>query len=312
MKMPLRFRVILGIIFVCLVWGSTWLVIKESLHTVPPFLAAGLRFIVAIIILQMMMLAQGIKVPSDGKFWLLCAQLSMVTYAMPFALIYWGGRQIPSELSAILFATFPFWVAIFSRLRLKTERFSLFLLLGISFAFVGVCAILWREFDVSDRTPMWGMAAVLVSAGLQAFGLISLIKDGKEYSPTTINFVGMFIAGIILLATSVFVEDYSKLEFGSQAVVPLLYLSVFATVLTYVIYFWLTKYIAPVILSLTAFITPIVAVALGILAKGEQLNRNVILGASMVLSGILLANIAEILRKVRSNAVGPAPEAKPS
>ncbi len=299
MKIPLRLRVTLGLIFVCLVWGSTWLVIKESLDTVPPFLAAGLRFVIAIIILQMMMAAQGIKVPNEKRFWLLSLQLSMVTYAMPFALIYWGGRQIPSGLSAILFATFPFWVAIFSRFRIKTERIAPFLILGIVFAFLGVLAILSREIDVSDHTPLFGMISVVASAGLQAFGLISLIKNGKDYSPITINFVGMLIAGIILLSTSAVVEDYSKLEFGSQDIVPLLYLSVFATVLTYVIFFWLTKHMAPVILSLTAFVTPIIAVSLGILAKGEQFDRYIVLGASLVLSGILLANIAEVLRRIR-------------
>jgi drug/metabolite transporter (DMT)-like permease len=311
MKIPLRIRVALGLVFVCIVWGSTWLIIKESLSTVPPFLAAGLRFVIAIIILQLMMMAQGIKVPNERRFWLLSVQLSMVTYAMPFALIYWGGRQIPSGLSAVLFATFPFWVAVFSRFRIKTEKLAPFLILGIVSAFVGVVAILSRQINVSDRLPLFGMLSVLASAGLQAFGLISLIKNGRDYSPTTINFVGMLIAGIILLSTSAFVEDYSKLQFGSEAIVPLLYLSVFATVLTYVTYFWLTKYIAPVILSLTAFVTPIIAVSLGIIAKGEQFDRNVILGAVLVLSGILLANIAEILRKVRGVDPTATAEIKP-
>jgi drug/metabolite transporter (DMT)-like permease len=257
-----------------------------------------------------MMMAQGIKVPNERRFWLLSVQLSMVTYAMPFALIYWGGRQIPSGLSAVLFATFPFWVAIFSRFRIKSERLAPFLILGIVFAFVGVAAILSKEISVSDHLPLFGMISVVASAGLQAFGLISLIKNGKDYSPTTINFVGMLIAGIILLSTSAWVEDYSKLEFGSDAIVPLLYLSVFATVLTYVIYFWLTRHIAPVILSLTAFVTPIIAVIFGILAKGEEFDKPIVLGAVLVMSGILLANIAEILRRIRGTPTQPAAEAK--
>ena len=106
------------------------------------------------------------------------------------------------------------------------------------------------------------------------------------------------IGAIILLGSSLLVEDYTDLVFNSKSLIPLLYLSTIGTVLTYVMYYWLAKHVNTVLLSLTAFVTPIIAVVLGALVLKEHLSSQVFIGAGLVLGGIMFANAPDLIHYI--------------
>jgi drug/metabolite transporter (DMT)-like permease len=288
-----------GLVIVCLIWGSTWLAIKEGLASIPPFLAAGVRFIIASILLRLVMAQQGERIPTDRRYWMLILETGLLTYSIPFAFMYWGQRLIPSGLSSVLFATYPFFVAMAARFRVPGERLPLMRVVGILLGFVGVVAIFSGELNVEHGFSAIGMACIVIGAALQAWALVSVRLKGQEIHPGTLTFGGMIIGATVLSTSSLLLEDYSTLLIDQRAIVSTLYLAAFGSVITFITYFWLVKHVNPVLLSLTAFVTPFIAVSLGAVVLDEQLGTRVLLGGLLVLAGVLFANVPGLRSMMR-------------
>ncbi|MEK6565671.1 MAG: EamA family transporter [Bacteroidota bacterium] len=287
---PGRSAISIGMIVVCLIWGSTWLALKVGVTTVPPLLAASLRFFISSAILVLMLVLQDDRIPRDKQFWKLCLIISFNNFSIPYSLIYLGQKNVPTGLSSILFATYPFWVALFSHLRLPGERVTFAKGVGMSMGFLGIVMIFSNQINLTGRYSIVGMLAILVSALLQAFTLVTLKKHGKPYSPVALNLVAMFLGAVTLLTASLSIEDVKNAYFGTYSISSLLYLATFGTVVTFVTYFWLVKHVQAVLLSFTAFVTPVIAIFMGSYMLSEELEKEILLGASMVLIGILSAN----------------------
>jgi len=297
-----RVRIWAAFVIVCTVWGSTWMAIKIGLETIPPFFAAGVRFVIAAVLLLLVIRVRGIAVPIDRNAWRVYLALGIPGYAIPFALVYWGQQYIPSALSSILFAAFPFWVAIFSHVLLTKEKLDFYKIGGIVVGFVGLLVIFSRDVHWTGILGLWGMSAVLLSTALGGFSLVVVKKYGMSISPFSLNFVAMGMTAIILLGLSAVIEQGAEVTWNTSAIASVLYLAVISSVVTFVVYFWLLKKVEAVYLSLTTFVSPIIAILLGAVFMGENLGPTVYFGAGLVLSGILFANggyfCAKVERKI--------------
>jgi len=294
-----RVRIWAAFVIVCTVWGSTWMAIKIGLETIPPFFSAGVRFVIAAVLLGLIIRLRGIALPLDRNAWRVYLALGIPGYAIPFALVYWGQQYIPSALSSILFAAFPFWVAIFSHMLLTNERLDSYKIGGILVGFMGLLVIFSRDVHWTGILGLWGMSAVLLSTALGGFSLVVVKKYGMSISPFSLNFVAMGMTAILLLGLSFLLEQEADVVWNTSAVASVLYLAVISSVLTFVVYFWVLKKVEAVYLSLTTFVSPIIAILLGAVFMGERLAATVYIGAGLVLSGILFANGGYLYAKIR-------------
>ncbi len=286
-----RIRIWLGLLTISLVWGSTWLAIKIGLESVPPFIGVGLRFLAASLILFVIVRVREIAIPFTTESMRLYATLVVFSYGIPFALVYWAEQHLPSSLGSILFAAFPFWVAIFSHLFLPTEKLTVFKLAGVVLGFTGLLIIFSGDVHWSSGTlPFMAMTAVVVSTIMQALSTVIVRKYGHNANPFAMNCAGMFFAGSLLLLFGLVTESFSSIVWDEKSIGPILYLAVIGSIVAFVTYYWLLKRIEAVYLSLTTFVNPIVAVILGAIILDETLAPKVFFGASFVLLGIVVAN----------------------
>ncbi len=249
------------------------------------------------------MKARGIELPAEKNFWKLAIILSVNTFGVPYALVYWGQQHIPTGLSSILFASYPFYVAVFSHFRLPNEPINLMKGLGVIVGFLGIYVVFGSEIKLQGELGYLGMAAILLSSLLQAFALVTVKKYGKDFHPISLNFIAMVLGGCLLLSVSLMLENYTRLDFNSKTIASLLYLSIFGSVVAFVSYFWLLKKVQVVLLSLTAFVTPIIAVILGAVVLEESLTPQIFLGSSLVAAGILLANYEGIRNVIKQKKI---------
>jgi drug/metabolite transporter (DMT)-like permease len=291
-----RIKIFVAYAAICLIWGSTWLVIKIGLETITPFLSAGLRFVVASLFLYAVIRMRGIKISWTKESQWFYFIVALTSFSVPFAMVYWGEQKISSGLTSILFAVFPFCVAIISSIMIPNEKLGLAKILGIIIGFSGVVIIFANDVHLTNSEQLIGMTVVLGSAVIQAFSAVLIKKHGHHISPFVVSFVPMAIASILLLLGSLFIENYSTVQFTTNAVLSIIFLGVFGSVVTFVSYFWLLKRIQVVILSMSAFITPVIAVLLGVIVLNEHVSTQLIIGAFLVLSGILSANFPELKR----------------
>ena len=151
-----RLKIILAFLAVSTIWGSTWLAIKLGLKTVPPFLSAGLRFVLASTILLTIVRVREGSIPKTREARIVYASMGLLSFTIPFALVYWGTQFIPSALGSILFAAYPFWVALFSILLLPNERMNAYKAAGIAIGFIGLVVVFSRDLEWTGSSSLSG------------------------------------------------------------------------------------------------------------------------------------------------------------
>ena len=301
-------KIALAYVLICLLWGSTWLVIRIGLETLTPMIYAGTRFVLASSFIYAIMKVRGIKLQTDKASLNLYWIMGIFSFVIPFWLVYWAEQFIPSGLTSIIFAVYPFFVIIFTRIMIADEKIGPYKIIGVILGFSGIVIIFMRDISIDFSESFWGMIAILSSAVIQAAIAVIMKKYGKHLNPLSMNFVPVLMAGIIMIILGYLFEDYTKWIFNRQAILSILYLAFFGTVLTFTTFYWLMQRISVVILSLSTFVTPIIAVFLGWIILHEKLSTLTLLGSSFVLIGILFANFRGLKNYYlsRRNKVEPA------
>ena len=279
----------------CFIWGSTWLVIRIGLETMPPIFSAGLRFSLATVFIFILMQIRSIKLQTDKISIRLYLVMGFFSFVIPFGLVYWAEQFIPSGMASVLFAVYPFFVVIFSYLSISKESIDIYKISGVVLGFAGIFTIFSDSFGGDITDYLLGMFAVVISGTMQAGIAVLIKKYGHHLNSLSMNFIPMLIAGISMLIVGLMFEDLTNFSLKLNAALSIIYLGFFGSVVTFTSYYWLLKKINIVILSLTAFITPIVALILGFLVYNEQLSTRHFIGSSLVLIGLLGANLGNLI-----------------
>jgi drug/metabolite transporter (DMT)-like permease len=286
-----RIKIFSGYILICLIWGSTWLGIKFSLSDFPPLFAAAWRFILAAVFILFFVGIFGLRFHTDRNALKVYAVLTLFSFAIPFPLVYWAEQTVASGLGAILFATFPFWIIIFAHFSYK-EPIGPYKVIGTFLGFAGIVLIFAHDLTSSNSNSIIGILAILLAAAIQGFSSVYVKKFAHNINPLSMNFFPLLFGGIIIQIASLIFEDYSSLKFTTLDVGAVFYMALFGTVATFTTYYWLMKRIDVVILSLSTFISPIIAVFIGWLVLNETFSQNIYIASVMVLAGVLISNFA--------------------
>ncbi len=286
-----RIRILLGYILICIIWGTTWLAIKISIFTLPPFFSAGVRFVIATIVILVILRVRHYKYHFDLKETVFLLLVGLGSFSVPYGLVYWAEGRITSGLTAVTFAVMPFFAAILSKAFLHDEKFTFWKVFGISLGFFGLLVIFWDDLRIGSLGTVEGILAVVLSAFLNAAVAVAVKKKGKDIDPIYINLIPMALGAVTLLGTSFFIEDWGRLSLNLSTVIAILYLAIFGSAIAFAIYFYLLKHMSVVLLSMTSFITPILAILSGAIFLSEKFPSGTLLGSGMILGGILLMNL---------------------
>ena len=272
----------------CLIWGSTWLGIKIGLEDSPPFLSAGFRFLIATIFLYIWAKSKGIRFSNyKGQIFKILIP-GFFMYYLSYSLVYWGEQYINSGLTAVLFGTLPFFVAINASLLLKEEKLNRLKLLGLLTGFSGIVLIFWESLSFSGEDVFAGMVGIILSAACSAYASVRVKRDLYSVEPIVISTYQMGLGTLLLLVSGFLLEKLGDFKLTYKSIGALLYLSFFGSATAFMAYYWLLKKIDVTKLSLIAFITPIVALILGWLILGETITKYLFSGTILVIIGIWL------------------------
>ncbi len=299
----LAVKVFLAYAAMCLIWGSTWMAIRIGLESLTPIFSAGVRFSVASIFIFALMKIKKIELQTDKESMRLYLLMGFFSFVIPFGLVYWAEQFVPSGMAAVLFAVYPFWVVIFSYIRIPNDSIGYYKIFGTVLGFIGIVIIFSDSFTGDFTDYLIGMFAVVLSGIMQAWIAVSIKKFGHHLHPLSMNFIPMVIAGISMIVIGFAAEDLSGINFTQSAILSILYLAAFGSVITFTTFYWLIKRINLVILSLLAFITPIIALILGFIFYNEDLSTRHFVGAALVLTGIFWANLDSLLKLKKGSII---------
>lgn len=286
-------RIYFGYLTICLIWGSTWLALKIGLNSFPALLGSSLRFGLASLILFAIVKIRKIQFPKTREERGVILFSGTTSFGIAYGLVYLAGQFIPSSLSSIMFTTYPLWVFVFSWVFLNESTPTFGKILGILLGFLGIILVFGHQVQWSGGNTLLGMILVFLSSGIQALNLIGIKKYAPSVSAFQLNMIPMGIGAILQFVYSFLFEDWTKINFDATGIAMILYLAIFGSVIVFVVYWWLLSQVTAVTLSLTAFITPIIAVVLGLTIAGEQLNFWIYFGGCVTLIGIAVYNYSD-------------------
>lgn len=281
---------------ICLIWGSTWLAIKFGLVGVPPFLGAGLRFLLSALIVGAMLLWRRKSLHLTRNDRICVLSLGVPVFWVNYGAVYWAEQYISSGLAAVLFSTMPLMTALLGRWQ-GIERLSARKVAGILIGVAGTVLLFWPDERLGMQQVL-GMGATLVAALCASANLVTMKRFGKDSDRDVLNFLGMGLGAALLLLTSAVVEPWT-VEWTRSNVLAMLYLAVFGSVIAFSAYYALIKLIDATVVSLSTLIIPVIALVLGRVFLGETAGPTAAVGIATILVGVAVAMLPVVKRSVR-------------
>ena len=291
-------------LILCGIWGSTWLFIKLGLTDLPPFTFAGIRFVLASLILTLMILARGVRWPRTRFDWILIAVSGALQFALNYGLVFWGEQHISSGLAAVLQSTFPVFGFLIAHMYLPYERMTTAKLIGVLLGFCGVVVIFSDQLTIAGRMALLGSVALVASAFFGSYSNVLVKAYGQKIDPQVLA-AGQMICGFPpLLILGLLTEGNPfRFHWTWMAIVSLAYLVIVGSVVAFALYYWLVRHMDVTNTMLIALVTPVVAVILGMIVLHEKLNWRLFAGGACIISGIGLIILQKHNKTSRNRAV---------
>lgn len=276
---------------VYLVWGSTYLAIRFALETLPPFLMAAARFLVAGGVLYAVVRARGEPRPSLVH-WRSAVIVGGLLLFLGNGGVVWAEQTVPSGVVALLVATLPLWMVLLEWARPGGERPTGRVVAGLVVGFAGLVLLVGpADLMGGGRVDPVGAGVVLFAALAWAAGSIYSRGAPLPASPFLATGMEMLAGGALLLALGVARGELGVLDLSAvsaKSALALAYLVVFGSLVGFTAYVWLLRVSTPSRVSTYAYVNPVVAVLLGWGLAGEPLSARVLGAAAVIIAAVVL------------------------
>jgi len=271
----------------CLVWGSTWVVIREGLDDLPPLTSAAARFSLAGA--AMAVLTRALRAREGGgdpPRWLgLC--LGGLNFALSYGLVYFTETILNSGLVSVLWGVFPMMMAAIGHWYLPGERLRARQALGFVVGFAGLVVLFLTDVRSFGPRALPAALLLMLSPFVSAIGTALVKRHGATSSSLALNRNGMLFGAVLLAAAALLLEHHAPAHWTGAAVGSVVYLALIGTVSTFGLYFWLLRTVDANRLSLIAYVTPAVALTLGSIVRHEPLHASTLEGSGLILFGVV-------------------------
>jgi drug/metabolite transporter (DMT)-like permease len=285
-------KIIFAFASVYLIWGSTYLAMRLAIETIPTFIMAASRFLIAGSILFIFA-----RIKSPEK--LLAVHWKSAFITGGFLLLGGNGavvfaeQYIPSGLAAVLVATVPVWVVIISLVIRKGEKPALKTVTGVLIGFAGLVYLV-NPFQLNGSNVYYlGIFALLLASLSWSFGTVYTKYAQFPKSKITATAMQMLAGGSLLLLLSLFLGQWSEISFAMisfKSSAALLYLILFGSIIGYSSYIWLIGEAGPARASTYAYVNPVVAVFLGWLIADELITLRIVISTIVIITGVAIIN----------------------
>jgi len=288
-----RLLLIAAFATVYIVWGSTYLAIRIAIETLPSFLMAGFRFLVAGAALCLWLRLRGVPFPGRTQ-WRHAAIAGVPMIVGGNGLVVWAEKTTSSSVAALIIALTPVWFALIDWARPNGVRPRLQTLLGIVIGFSGVLLLVTgRGTNASDGGISAAGVIALAVAGICWAGgsLWSRYHQGKSESLWMNAAAQMLCGGVGLVLIALLAGEpngFHHSRFSARSLAALAYLIVFGSWISYGAYLWLLKVSTPARVATYAYVNPVIAVILGHLVLGEPLTGRMLWAAGIILAGVIV------------------------
>lgn len=287
-----KIRTLLAFFAIYVIWGSTYLAIREAVATIPPLMTAGVRHLGAAFIL--LAWTRGAAARITLAEWRSSLVLAAMFFLLGHGTLHWAERIVPSGVAALLWATEPLWIAVLMPDASRSQSRPR-LAAGLTAGLAGVALVVPRTALTGGSPQLWGTALILVGVGAWALGVryaatAPLPRDAFVRTATT-----LLCGAGWLLAASVMAGEPAHVDLraiSARSWLGLAYLIIFGSVVAFSAYTWLLERCPPTLVATHTYVNPVIAVMLGWLVAGEPLSPRMLAATALILTAIVLLKSA--------------------
>lgn len=286
--------IVLAFAAVYLIWGSTYLAIRYAIQTLPPFLMAATRFLIAGGVLCCWAIVNGESIRKSISQWRRALVIGGLLLLCGNGGVTWAEKYIASGLAALLVATEPLWVVMLNWV-VTHKRPSARVLLGVLVGLIGVALLVSDQLGgsgpASSTMRFIGTAVVIVSGFAWASGSVYASRRPIAASTPMASGMQMLTGGLLLLIFGAGIGDFQRLNFANVSWVSvgaLSYLIIFGSIVAFTAYSWLLRNVTPARAATYAYVNPVVSVILGWSIAGERVTPWMLAGAAIIIGSVML------------------------
>ena len=287
----------LSLAAICLIWGTTYLALRIAVLHFPPFLFVLIRQTIAGLLLTgFMIVIAKVQFPSRNYiFRQAIAGFFMIS--MGNGLVAWAEMYVPSGVAAIICSLMPMIVIVLNLVVNREERPTFPILAGVLIGLVGIIMIFSEHLsDFAKTEYQIGIVLIFMAILSWAAGSVWMKKRSGEGNPFLNAGLQMFFGGLWVTPLTFLFDDLTKVTWSSEAVYSMIYLIIFGSIIAYACYSYTLRKLPMTIVSLYAYVNPIVAVILGWIVLDEKLNPKIWLAILITIGGIYIVNRGAQLR----------------
>lgn len=287
-----RAAVLIPFAIVTLIWGSTWIVIRDQLGLVPPSWSVSYRFAIAGVTLGIVALVRRESPRLDVRGWLFAIALGVTQFVCNFNFVYRAEQHITSGLVAVVFALLLVPNALFGRVFLG-QRLGRQLLIGSAIAVAGVALLFLHEIRAAPE----GAGEILIGIALTACAILSAssanvmqaTEAARRYPMVPMLAVAMLIGAGLDAAWAWTTVGPPVFDWRWSYVAGLLYLGIAASALAFTLYFRVIRVIGPAKAAYSGVIVPVIAMALSTVFEGYRWSALAAAGGLLTAAGLVVA-----------------------
>jgi len=279
-------KAIIAWLNVCVIWGTTYLVIRIGVGHMPPMLFAGIRWVIAGIIFIAFLKWRGQSLPKVKEM-IHLAIVGLALIGFGNGLVVFSEQWIPSGLAALLITTVPFFMVGIESLLPKGPKLNATILTGLIMGLVGACLIFGEDIKyLADPNNLIGVLGLLGAVVFWSIGSLYSKYVKVDVHPLMGASVQMLIAGIVLSVIGISIGELPRLNFEIKGMLSLGYLVVIGSLVGYTSYIYAIAKLPLSLISTYAYINPVIALFLGWIVLDEKLNFQIAIAAAVILAGV--------------------------
>jgi len=271
------------------IWSSSFMWIKIAVQEVGPITLVAFRVLFGLLFGVVVILIQRVELPRTLKAWTPLLVIGLTNIAIPFFLISWGELHIDSAVASILDATVPLFTILIAHFMLQDDKITLPKATGLIIGFAGIVVLMSKDIGASSNSLL-GQGAVILASIFYAISAIYIRKVTVD-TPGILRSAGPLVSASIVmwLGTLVFESPVHIPQLGITWV-ALLFMGVLGSGLAFMMAFYLIHEIGPTRLTMVTYLFPLGGVILGVTFLHEQLTWQVLTGAAIIISSLVIAN----------------------
>lgn len=289
----LRGRALIAYLLVCTVWGSTYLAIRIGVADLPPLLFAGVRFVIAGLLLAGIVLAMGDRLPRSLRDWKVNAVAGILMLLGGNAVVVWAEQHVESGAASVYVAAVPLWAAFFDALWPGgTTVFTWRVGVGLALGFLGSALLAGVTPGELLSTDLSGPIALTLASASWALGTVYSKRNPTETSPYAASAAQMLAGGVAISAIGLALGETGEWSWSASGIGALAYLIVFGSIVGFTSYAYALRHASATVVGTYAYVNPVVAVLLGWLILHEAITPRTIAAMALILGAVLMIQLA--------------------